>query len=136
MEHLNKTATAIFKSLISQLHENYLKLDNSADSFMPVSFERLETIPAFLGGKACIYSLAHYYEQNGDLMADPEMTFFVCDTKTEFLIYPASFRQDNLGIYEESIFKQASWKYSPKFQKQHTLFANMWLRNIKYQQGL
>ena len=38
---------------------------------MPVSVEVVGTRPQ----GALIVSIAHYYEQNGDLMADPEATF-------------------------------------------------------------
>ena len=41
-------------------------------------------------------SVAHYGEQNGDLMRDPAMVFEV-DATGNF--HPVSFQQDNLGVY-------------------------------------
>jgi len=42
-------------------------------------------------------SIAHYYEQNGDAMRDPEITMKVDnDNKT---VTPTSFLQDNMGVY-------------------------------------
>lgn len=135
MTNLNKNSTKIFKNLISLLSENYVKIDNSKGSFMPVSFEFLQT-HNIMNLEMSMYSLAHYYDQNGDLMADPEMTFFVHENQSELFVYPASFRQDNLGIYEESIFINGSWQINSKLQKEHATFANIWLKNIKNQQSL
>lgn len=136
MKALNHRATLIFKTLISSLKEGYVKIDNASGTFMPVSFERLETVSGLMGVNMDLYSLAHYYEQNGDLIADPEMTFFVYDNDKNFMVFPASYRQDGLGIYQESIFNNGSWKVSPKMQTDHTVFANMWLNNIKNQQNV
>jgi len=44
-------------------------------------------------------SIAHYYEQNGDLMRDPEMTFAV-DNKKQTLT-PLTYTQDNMGLYQD-----------------------------------
>ncbi len=46
------------------------------------------------------YLVTHYGEQNGDLMADPDMTFWKTETGDYF---PASFRNDYMGISKESI---------------------------------
>jgi len=82
-----------------------------------------------------IYSIAHYYEQNGDLMADPEMTFLKGDDGN---FYPCSFRNDGTGFNRESvIFANGEFKgYYPKAQTEDKNFANMWLMNIKEQQNL
>jgi hypothetical protein len=53
-------------------------------------------------------SVAHYYEQNGDAMRDPEMLFEVSPDEGGSLKKrqwsPVSFQQDNLGIYREVVF--------------------------------
>lgn len=76
-----------------------------------------------------IISLAHYYEQNGDLMADPEM---------EIRIYPElqmpealTFRNDGVGIYHE-VYVGANHFY-PKLKKDLNEFLSMWLENIREQ---
>ena len=50
------------------------KIENSK-AFMPVHLQKL---------RACehgvFYSMTHYYEQNGDLMRDPDMEFIVTDS--------------------------------------------------------
>jgi len=125
MRHLSNDATATFQRLLS-LGES--KISNS-EAFMPVYFEEIyET--SF--GK--IYSLAHYYKQNGDTMADPEMTFIILNDNN---IYPMSYRQDGLGLMRESMFiENEKMNINFKLQAEQTIFANMWLRNIKQQQNL
>lgn len=44
-------------------------------------------------------SVMQTYEQNGDLMMDPEITLRVDHTAR--LVYPLTFRQDGLGLYQE-----------------------------------
>ncbi len=46
------------------------------------------------------YSIAHYYEKNGDSMRDPEVTFRI-DREMQSL-HPTSYLQDDAGIYYET----------------------------------
>lgn len=92
-------------------------------------------------GKAQLYSLAHYYEQNGDLMHDPEMVFIVVDNRKDekdydsIGIYPQLFQQDTLGVYEKSVCieNNSVTTYKPAWQEAHATFKNQWLRNIQQQ---
>jgi hypothetical protein len=95
---------------------------------MPVSVEAVGTTPQ----GALIVSVAHYYEQNGDLMADPEVTFVV--TRAEY-VFPISFRQDNLGIDQKYVRWEGAKVYW-NLAKQNDLaaFCNQWMENIQYQQ--
>ena len=65
-----KPVSASAKKVIQQLEammiDGYVKIDNARGIFMPVIVEQV--------GRNQI-SIAHYYEQNGDLMADPEIVF-------------------------------------------------------------
>lgn len=79
-----------------------------------------------------MYSVAHYYKQNGDMMRDPDMVFI--KHPTGFI--PVSFHQDNMGIYQESLWYDDGFRMNPIGQRDHTSFANMWLKNIKEQQEL
>ena len=67
-------------------------------------------------------AMSHYYEQNGDLMADPDMTFIV-DKDNKYLIGD-SFQQDNLSYYEEA-------NDNPVIINDFNSFTSDWLRNIK-----
>ena len=134
MNMLNKQATAIFKRLIAMTEATgYVKINNAEGSFMPLSVEKVGIASDVMGVDMEIFSLAHYYQQNGDLMADPEMTFFVYYEN----IFPASFRQDGLGIHRESLIQEEGvWKLARKEQNDETIFANMWLKNIQQQQRI
>jgi hypothetical protein len=53
-----------------------------------------------------LVSVAHDFEQNGDLMADPEMTFEIDPaTWQEGDWRPASITQAPVGIYREAVFR-------------------------------
>lgn len=69
-------------------------------------------------------SVAHYYEQNGDLMADPDITFKK-DDKNKMLI-PTSYTQHNMGIYYETI------NYPDRITGLQE-FICQWFENIKGQ---
>jgi hypothetical protein len=131
MKALNKQSTQTMNKMVSMLEEGYIKIDNTGGSFMPVSVEQI-----FENEKYRIFSVAHYYEQNGDLMADPEMCFINLKAVGSFL--PSYFKQDNIGMEQESIIIEDDVikGYRAKMQADHTSFANMWLRNIKNQQNL
>jgi hypothetical protein len=130
LQALNKTATAIFLLALGRMEDNYLKLDSDC-GFMPAVFEKIGALPDY----EPLYSVAHYGEQNGDLMRDPEMTFFRSGEK----FFPISFRNDYMGIDQE-VFKYdlngQVFAMDNRLQKELTAFANGWFRNIKEQQNL
>ena len=131
MKALNAKATATMNKMVSMMEDGYIKIDNSNGSFMPVCVEQIFEIETYR-----IFSVAHYYEQNGDLLADPEMCFINIKEVGSYL--PSYFKQDNIGMEQESIIieNDVIKGYRAKMQADHTSFANMWLRNIKNQQNL
>lgn len=140
MEFLNKKATIVFATLIDKMNEGYLKIVN--DPYMPLTIERIGWNIQTPWGTAVLYSLCHYYTQNGDLMQAPEMCFVVVDQRKEFksdydkiMVVPYMFQQADLGIYEESAIIENSnlSKFRRSQQKSHTEFANLWLNNIREQ---
>jgi hypothetical protein len=108
----------------------HIKIDNSEGVFMPLAVEIIDHNQI---------SLAHYGEQNDDLMADPEMIFFK-NMSGEY--EPIYFKNDYLGVericatviseYEAHAFTDAQ----KKEQRDEVVFAEMWLNNIKEQQKL
>lgn len=92
----------------------YMKLKSAG-------FEDL-VLEAIGGGE---YSIAHYYNQNGAAMRDPEITFTV-DTETKS-IYPTSFLQDDMGIFYKTETA------SPSMVKDLKEFMSQWFTNIKNQ---
>jgi len=75
------------------------------------------------------YSLAHYYEQNGDLMCDPEITIRVYPSMK--MVEALTYQQDNLGIYQE-VYPEPG-KFYPHLKRELNSFLGMWLRNLKDQ---
>ena len=106
------------------------KIDNTKGAFMTVHVEVVA-----LCNLGQIYSIAHYFEQNGDLMRDPDMEF-IKGADGEY--YPISFWQDAPPVRSEAV----EWKGNeisgirPKLQAELATFANTWMKNIKEQQGL
>jgi len=118
----------------------HLKIDN--EGYMPLTIERIGEDILTPYGKACQYSLCHYYKQMGDMMKDPEMCFIVVDQRLEDMtayekvrIIPSMFQQDNVGLFEESvlIIDNVAKKYARQMNADHAAFANLWLANIKSQ---
>ncbi|MFL1706663.1 DUF6908 domain-containing protein [Campylobacter sp. MOP7] len=106
---LNAASTERFKKILAVLGEkDYIKIDNSDGVFMPLVVERLSKN---------VFSLSHYGEMNGDLMANPDMTFLVEGDD----ITPLSFQDDYMGIYTK---------------KCDLAFCDLWLKNIEDQQRL
>lgn len=140
MKHLNAEATRIIRRIYDYMNDpeyahtlgSYAKIDNGGKSFMPVSVERLFRIPTFDEH----FAISHTYEQNGDLMRDPEMEFVVKDGK----YFPVTFRQDNLGIMQEVLVYRDSdgtpARYNQTLQRDLVEFGNMWMININEQQHL
>lgn len=140
MKKLNEQATRIFCRILKRMGgQDYLKL--KAEGYMPLTAEKIAVDIDTPWGKGYVISLCHYYEQNGDLMRDPEMCFIVADNRKQghdyecIAIYPQMYRQDNMGVYEESIHINDG-KVTGSiiiWQAAHALFANSWLRNIRRQ---
>lgn len=81
-----------------------------------------------------MFSIAHYYKQNGDLMRDPEMCF-IKGGDDEY--YPYYYRQDGLGIERECVRwdeKGNVQGIQKTEQSSQAVFAGTWMRNIKNQQ--
>lgn len=134
MKILNKTATATFNKLVelAKANNGHIKIENTK-GYMPVSVEIIEDSENLVK-----VSVAHYFEQNGDLMADPEMCFAVRNDKLGCMVIPYYYKTDRLGIGRESvIFEGSKIKgiYS-KMQDDQCYFANMWMKNIKAQQKI
>lgn len=123
---LDDRARAVFDALTRDLQVGgSRRVNGDEDTFMAVSVDRLTDH---------MYSVGHYYEKNGDLMADPDMTFF-CDVSGA--VYPCTFQQDNLGIYRVGLAVNDTGSVThvhAREQREQTEFANRWMRNIAEQQ--
>lgn len=107
----------------NQTPEFSLKIENPP--YMALTIERL-IAPDH--GPRPVVSVCHYYEQNGDLMRDPEMVF---DMETWEPLY---YRQDGIGreqyVYQPPNERRA---YRPRLRVELRTFAQTWARNLREQ---
>lgn len=126
MRAINKRAQKILTSLVEGMAPGTSKkIDNSNGTYMPLNVERLTEDR---------FSIAHYFEQNGDLVPDPDMEFYRGENG-EF--YPIAIQQ-TLN-YQVAMLFGADGKPSgeyPRRQREQAVFAAQWLNNIKSQQGV
>ena len=106
-----------------------LKIGNSP--FMALVIEAIGAGP--LGSPAI--SIAHYREQNGDLMRDPEMCFELSKPplcSLELVGY--YYRNDYMGVEQYSRYiAGTNYVFVPDLYEQHRKFARLWDRNLRAQ---
>lgn len=101
----------------------------TAPGYMDLVMEKLEY--SDYRGRP-VYYMAHYGEQNGDQMADPELRFSV--DKDAGIIEPLEFRNDYLGLNQEVyIERDCKTLYSHRLRTDLDVFLWHWLQNIKEQ---
>ena len=139
MKSLNRKTTQIIQKLYDAMSDskymqdeegNYAKIANNP-RFMAVVIEKVGS----LAGYGEVISIAHYGEQNGDLMADPEMTFVIVDGE----YFPITFRNDYVALYQEVFDYNEDGSPEAidiKLQSELTSFANTWMNSIQEQQRL
>lgn len=141
MKQLSENSTRIFCALIDSLHGGcFTEIIN--EPFMSLHIEELDVKQQTPYGIGNQYSLCHYYEQEGDLMQDPEMCFLMIDDRKsdvsnmgKVTVIPYMFQQANLSIYQQSIIwlSNGTANIDAKIQADHAAFAETWLTNIEAQ---
>ena len=139
MKAINQKAAEFFQAAINRIPEGETscKLDESGSkSIMALHIEKIGS-----NKYGDLYSFAHYYEQNGDLMRDPDIVMLrsinpdALTGKHQF--FPTSYRQDGLGMDREYvIFNEDGngWKIAKRQQADLAAFCGQWSRNIMNQQ--
>ena len=108
----------------------YLRIENP-----PYMALVIEATPEPGPLKAPAISIAHYGEQNGDLMRDPEMCFelskpSLCDLTLSAYYY----RNDYMGIEQWSRFiRDGQYAFHAMLHREHERFAALWDKNIRAQ---
>lgn len=107
---------------LSGLHSGHYLRYEAGDAFMPLSVDVLHRE----GTRLCI-ALAHYFEQNGDLVPDPDMELRVDlqDQTVEALTY-----QDQ-RVYQEVY--PAPGQVRLGLEQSLNAFLSTWLTNIEHQ---
>ena len=105
----------------------YLKIENAP--YMALVIEATDSGPSGLPA----ISVAHYGEQNGDLMRDPEMCFELASEEGPQLD-PFYFRNDYIGLEQWSrTFSDGQYVRLRHLHDQHKQFANQWDNNLRLQ---
>lgn len=125
---LNATAVKIMNTLTTGMEPGSARRFGERNgAFMPAFVE-------------CIgpdtFSVAHYYEQNGDLVQDPEVEFFRAPTGAWV---PLSIHHGALGIRRVAVELGDNGQpsaYRPRQLRELCNFACMWLKNIREQQDI
>lgn len=126
LSKLNQQAEKTFRLLLNNMKLHQSRIVDNSETFMKVHVEVIGK-----QHKSYVVSVAHYFEQEGDLCCDPDMTFLVNDTG----VYPLTFQQAIPPVYQEAArITEDGVKYSARLQKELTSFANQWMRNIQQQQ--
>ncbi len=101
-----------------------------ADGFMDLVVEVLPQCPE---NGAMVLSLAHYFEQHGDLCQDPEMTVRVFPPRKgrPGQVEALTFQQAIPPIYQE-VYPEPGM-VAPRLKRQLNGFLTFWLRNLKDQ---
>lgn len=131
MIKVSREAKSVLDRLTEGLEErgHHREIDNAPGTFMAVHIEH--TGDCSMGP---MFSVAHYYEQNGDLMKDPDMVFIRADGE----IYPIEFQQDPV-ICQRAVQWDGRGKISGfnlKLQRDLARFTAKWMHNIRHQQKL
>lgn len=117
--HRNYKALLEISPILLNKSISYIRM-NAGEGFMPLVIEKI-------GGN--MISVAHYYEQNGDLMRDPEIEFLIDTNKEE--LRPRSYIQDNIGAYQN--LEKDDGTVDPIEEAQLSNFTSNWFENIKWQ---
>jgi hypothetical protein len=126
MRKLTPRSARIIRTLTTGLQVGEGRKISNSDTYMPVSVNRLSEK---------LFSVTHYYEQNGDLVPDPDMTFYTPDEGQSW--FACSFQ--NAMTYNEAVVFDRNGepeKYNRHLQADMTRFANTWMGNIRAQQQL
>lgn len=136
IKKLSKKQTEIFKVLMEKAEkaeDKAIKLD-AEGGFMPLNVEILYRTQVN-GETTPVLALAHYFEQNGDLVPDPDMEVMYIPSKNSVL--PISYQ--NQIAYTRALFfdpEAKKWKGHPEKINDLVGFLGMWLENIAQQQEL
>jgi hypothetical protein len=113
------------------VRNRYLRLENP-----PLMRLVIEVIGGPYPNGAYEVSVAHYSEQNGDAMRDPEITYLVQPTEQGHAWSPLTFENSYLGEYRVVAVVNAEGALQvrqPRQMQELREFANLWDINLKHQ---
>ena len=123
---MSKKDSKILDRIFNDMEEGTSKKIDNSKAYMSLSAERLTD---------CLYSMAHYFKHNGDLIADPDVELL--RTKNGRW-YPVALQLSN-GSYIRAIencTEQGPTRGYPMRYFEIRSFLSMWLKNLQDQQNL
>ena len=95
----------------------------------------IEVLPELGPDGHTVVSVAHYGEQNSDLMRDPELAFEVVEKDGVTELSPFYFRNDYVGVEQWSRYRNESGDLValPQRTRDMEAFAKIWDRNLSSQ---
>ncbi len=127
LKTLCKLASAILDELTAELNVGESRKLDRGLGFMPVHVECLHR-----SGLGPLFSVAHYYEQNGDLVPDPDVVF----VRSAQGWAPISFQNSIAHRTAVSFHEDGTIEVDSKEQQDLVRFCNHWMRNVQQQQGI
>jgi N12 class adenine-specific DNA methylase len=120
VKHRNfRALTALAPEIVSG-EATYMRF-TAGEAFDPLSVDKLATDRI---------SVAHNYEQNGDLMADPDMEFVI--DRDAGTMSARTYQQDNIGLYQTAEGDNGEIA-DERLARELDSFTRQWLSNIKAQ---
>ena len=138
MKNTSKTATATLEKLRECATPGGLFKIERDGAMMPLWVERLEELTWPSGLHLEVWSIAHHYIQEGDVMRDPEVVFLrVLNLTGPPQWFPIEFRQDpyirqELATLRRDLLPES---YTPKAQRDCATFVTTWCKNLEHQHG-
>lgn len=120
-----------FKNIITQLVKHFIGKEEIPE-WLKLHLEGYDdlNIEQFMPG---MISVAHIYTQEGDVMYDPEVVFWI-GPDGEW--YPAEYVNSGLGLDQEIIRFDDNGKperFNPKLQNDVASFCGEWAKNLRDQ---
>jgi hypothetical protein len=130
LRHANPPARRVLEKLVEGLDEfgAHKRIDNAKGAYMAVSVERVEETPY-----GPIFSVAHYFEQNSDLVPDPDVTFL---RAADGDFYPLSYQDARTYRLAVELGSDGTVRVDRAQQADLAGFVTNWMRNVRQQQGL
>jgi len=139
MKSLSDKTAAFFSAIFSECNKNngYLRIDNSKGKSRPLVVERVGENQNFI-----FYSVANCFTQNLHTVRSPDIVY--ARKRVSFIdwmtIFPVSYREDSSGEIKKGIvsFNEEGkiCNYKPEDLETLCSFSDIWVDNIKDQQGL
>lgn len=122
------SASAVLDELTDGLDVGDSRKVDRALGFMPVHVECLQQTS--LGP---LFSIAHYFEMAGDLVADPDVVFL---HRADGSWAPTSFRTSIAFRVAVHFHDDGVVEVDERGQRELVRFANHWMKNVSEQQGI